>query len=130
MNDPMKLAAKWTNDCQGKKDYDGSIVRISTRYWPRGGGVSISTGGDFVTNGDKTIRPSATATIVLCHGEPREGSPEGDYLDLAEQDFEGETYEEVSAAVEAWGQAQFDRTLSLLMGKIRVFDRWTAYGFR
>ncbi len=41
----MRLAAKWTNDCQGKKDYDGSIVRITTRYWPRGGGFTILRGG-------------------------------------------------------------------------------------
>jgi hypothetical protein len=29
---------KWRNDCQGKKDYDGRIVHVSSRYWPRGGG--------------------------------------------------------------------------------------------
>lgn len=110
----MKLAANWTNDCQGKKDFDGSIVRISTRYWPRGGGVSIWDGRDFRTNSDQTIRPSATAAIVLCHGEPREGSPYGDYTDLAEREFSGDTFEEVAQQVEVWGQEQFDKIRNLL----------------
>lgn len=24
----------WRHDCQGKQDYDGRIVEVSTRYWP------------------------------------------------------------------------------------------------
>lgn len=36
----MKIDAKWTPDCQGKKDYDGQILSISTRYWPSGGGFA------------------------------------------------------------------------------------------
>jgi hypothetical protein len=27
-------APKWTMDCQGKQDYDGSLASVSTRYWP------------------------------------------------------------------------------------------------
>lgn len=24
----------WVSDCQGKQDYDGSLVSVSSRYWP------------------------------------------------------------------------------------------------
>ena len=29
-----KINAEWVDDCQGKKDFDATILRISTRYWP------------------------------------------------------------------------------------------------
>ena len=30
----LLLAAEWTDDCQGKKDYDGDVLAITTRCWP------------------------------------------------------------------------------------------------
>ena len=47
----MNVPAKWTDDCQGKKDYDGKILCLSTRYWPRGGGVTVHapSEGRFMT---------------------------------------------------------------------------------
>jgi len=43
---------KWTNDCQGKKDFDGPIVTLSSRYWPSGGGFSmLDTGTGWPANG-------------------------------------------------------------------------------
>jgi len=117
----MRIAAKWTNDCQGKKDFDGSIIRVSTRYWPRGGGFHVSVDGEWQGNDKRQqIVPSATASIVLCHGEPREGSPEGDYLTLIERHFNAETEDEVKSQVEIWTQAQFDRIAAAMKGEFAV----------
>ena len=41
----FKLVARWTDDCQGKKDFDGRLLSYSTRYWPasyRGSGIYIN----------------------------------------------------------------------------------------
>ena len=45
----LKVSARWTNDCSGKKDFDGRIVDLSTRYWPRGGGFYTSVDGQTWT---------------------------------------------------------------------------------
>lgn len=34
MNEQREYPLAWRNDCQGKKDYDGRLVEVSTRYWP------------------------------------------------------------------------------------------------
>lgn len=91
-----KPALEWTPDCQGKWDYDGPLVHVSTRYWPRGGGFSLYKDGEFVTNYDQGIKPSATSTVYL-----------GEDMVLAEQDFEGETEAEVKLAVELWVSLQY-----------------------
>lgn len=39
--DMPRINARWTDDCQGKKDFDGTIIDISSRYWPRGGGFGL-----------------------------------------------------------------------------------------
>jgi hypothetical protein len=109
--------AKWTNDCQGKKDYDGRLIDISTRYWPAGGGFHMWDGHEFKSSAETRphVRPSATASILLRHGEPDEyGS--GDYLTLAERDFEGETEADVKAQVEAWVAEQF-RAIAALVAR-------------
>lgn len=113
-----QLAAKWTNDCQGKKDYDGSIIRVSTRYWPRGGGFDLIAGDSIEGNDSRpNIRPSACCSIVLCHDEPVEGQPNGQYIVLIEKDFEGESFDEVAASVEAWAQQQYERVVSAVRGE-------------
>lgn len=110
----MKIAAKWTDDCSGKKDFDGAILRISTRYWPRGGGFYVLDSSGFHGNDARPeIKPSATSKIVLYHGEPTDGSY-GRSVTLSERDFEFETQEEVQSAVEAWADDQFRRIRSAL----------------
>lgn len=112
MADNVKaVPVKWTPDCSGKQDFDGGLVEVSTRYWPRGGGflvVRCGPEGTTVEDNDARpeIRPSATSTIYL-------GNCRDDFYDdaerLARQSFEGDTEEEVKAAVEAWVAAQFQR---------------------
>ncbi len=98
---------RWTDDCQGKKDYDGRLVSISTRYWPRGGGFWVLRDGEFQDNDARPeIRPKASASIVLNHGEPDKYGY-GNYIVIAEQDFEADTEAEVKALVEAWVAEQF-----------------------
>ena len=105
----MKLNAEWTNDCCGKKDYDGDVLQISTRYWPRGGSCLMldtaqpELGLHHVDDGSK---PSAHSSLLL-HGD-------GDYVTLTEKEFEAETFEEVAAQVEAWAQEQMDKAEAAL----------------
>jgi hypothetical protein len=108
----MKLSAQWTDDCQGKKDYDGPILSISTRYWPRGGSFLVfdSNNPQLGMQGGESrphIKPSATSSLVINHGEE-------DYLKLVTADFEAETEEEVKAAVEMWAQTQMDKAVMVL----------------
>ena len=115
----MKPTAKWTDDCQGKKDYDGSLIDISTRYWPRGGGFSVLTAErQWLGNEARPdVRPSASASLLLRYID--DGGDE-DYIDLVEQSFEAETQEEVQRAVEAWVQAKFDEVSTLLREHFRT----------
>lgn len=112
----MKLRAEWTDDCQGKKDYDGPIVSISTRYWPRGGGFfAVHRQGNNVTfeenDARPEIKPSAKSALMLRFND---SDGDEDYLDLTSQEFEGETFEEVAAQVEAWAQEQMDKLVGIL----------------
>lgn len=114
----FELAAQWTDDCQGKKDYDGPILSVSTRYWPRGGGfLAVYRQGDNVTfeqnDARPEIRPSATSALMLHYGE--DGSEET--IDLIEQSFEAETFEEVAAAVQTWAQEQMNRATRALFAE-------------
>lgn len=94
----MDIEISWADDCQGKKDYDADLVRLSSRYWPRGGGFTEFNNGRFVENEDRPeIKPSAVSHILL--GDER----------LASADFEGETEDEVKAKVEAWAAEQVAR---------------------
>jgi hypothetical protein len=80
--------AKWTPDCNGKQDFDGPLLTISTRYWPAW------------KSSDN--RPSASAAIVVNHGIPHPEEEWADYSTLAEADFAADTETEVKAQVEAW----------------------------
>jgi hypothetical protein len=110
--------ATWTPDCQGKQDYDGRLISISTRYWPRGGGMfffSTSEPGKGLRQiNDMAIKPSAHAAISLNFGEPDENGF-GDYLDIVEQRFEGDTEAEVKVQVERWVKERFDEISVILM---------------
>lgn len=118
----LKPCAKWTPDCQGKWDFDGSILRVSTRYWPRGGGFSVWDGNNFLTNVDQLIRPSAHSEIVLDHGEPNESNHCAEPITIADRKFEADTEAEVKATVEAWVKKQFDRIRLLLCREPAALD--------
>lgn len=114
---PLPLWGEWTDDCQGKKDYDPSIVSISTRYWPRGGGFLLfnSHTGEFQENDARPdIRPSATSSLVIDYRQGEGEDAYVDHLDLAVAEFEADTEEEVKAQVEAWAQLQMDRAVAVL----------------
>lgn len=107
---PM-LEIEWTDDCCGKKDYDGNIVSVSSRYWPRGGShlvVSRINGGLLMSDGADPARqeicPSATSSIYLGKHE------------IARKDFEGETEEEVKRKVETWVGQWADLIESKILG--------------
>ncbi len=106
------VPARWTDDCQGKKDYDGKLVTLSTRYWPRGGSSDVFQDGRFVSDRHSPerqhIRPSASSQIYLHVGPvDEEGSRKS--LTMATQEFEGDSEADVKAQVETWAQTQYDR---------------------
>jgi hypothetical protein len=113
---PLTPCAKWKNDCQGKKDYDGRLLSISARYWPAGGGFHVFDGSDFRLSTHPDIKPSAAASIVLNYGEPDENGY-GDSLTITRQYFEADTEAEVKSQVEAWGRARFDEIGGMLVEK-------------
>ncbi|MEE7625397.1 hypothetical protein V3O24_04425 [Methylobacter sp. Wu8] len=93
----MKLDITWADDCQGKKDYDGDIVAVSTRYWP--------------SNHQKNGMCSAICDISMYDGFlDRNGESEL----LISKNFEGATFAQVAEQVEPWAQAQMDRIAAAL----------------
>lgn len=118
----FKIDATWTDDCQGKKDYDGTIIGISTRYWPRGGSALIfnSETGDISTGDDperQDIKPSAKSAITLFYKEDDElpdGSYDQGYMDLVAKEFEGDSEAEVKRQVEKWAQEKMNEIVSVL----------------
>jgi hypothetical protein len=126
LNRATVVPAHWTPDCSGKQDYDGEILSISTRYWPRGGSATIFNNGRFESDGSnpqrqRTIPPSASSSIILHVGPIVDYDP-ARHLDghaehavtLAEREFEGETEEEVKGQVEAWAAEQYARIVAAL----------------
>ena len=110
----FKLPAEWTDDCQGKKDFDGDLVSLSTRYWPAGGGMWIfEPGRGMNTNPHPEIRPSAKSSILLNYS--------GDYVIFAEQEFEADTQAQVQDLVEAWAKEQYQRVIAALT---KEFGEW------
>ena len=94
-----KLQARWTDDAQGKKDYDGDIVSVSTRYWPS---------RDYRQIGGNLTKPSAQCSILIRFGE-------GESKPLIVKEFEARTFEEIKDQVEAWAQLQMNRVTELLL---------------
>jgi hypothetical protein len=110
----MKLEISWTDDCQGKKDYDGSIVAISTRYWPGNATVFDSSHPELGLHETPMGKPSALSSIALSDGYPNHN---GNTKSLISKKFEGETFAAVAAQVEAWAQEQMDRVESALLAE-------------
>lgn len=109
----MKIDASWTNDCQGKQDYDGPILTLSTRYWPGpegGAAMQVTAQGGRVEISDAPWGPQPTATAdILLHFSDEDCTP------LRTQDFTGATEADVKAQVEAWADAQFAEIQTLLL---------------
>ncbi len=111
----IQPAAKWTDDCQGKKDFDGWLVSISTRYYPGQDGG----GGTLVSNGKISTVPygprsTAHSSINILFGEADENGYNADYFMLVEQDFAGDT-EDVKQQVEAWVRSRANEIKTALL---------------
>lgn len=105
----MELKAQWEPDCQGKQDFDADIVRLSSRFYPQGGGFSELNAGRWLENKDRPhIPPSAVATVYL---QDRE---------LTSANFEGRTEDEVKDKLEAWAREQFSKIVSAMSAAFRV----------
>ena len=107
----MKINAWWTDDSGGKKDYDGALVSISTRYWPEDGGFYVMTDAHGIRKNDILGPCEAHATVGL---RERGGDKYGHLHGLVEATFTGDSFEAVRVQVEAWAQAQMDRIESVL----------------
>jgi hypothetical protein len=117
----LKAYAYWTHDCQGKQDFDGPLLSVSTRYWPgpEGGGfmmVNNGPGGAQISTKPYGKQPSAHSSIILRLGpkEPNDGG--GEYLVWREKEFSAPTEAEVKAEVEAWAAEQMVAVVALLGG--------------
>lgn len=86
--------AKWTDDCQGKKDFDGEVLSISSRFYP----PSYSRDGQTF---------SAMSSLNLY-------GTDDSYAEVVRGDFKGATEEEVKAKVENWASAQWNRAVRAL----------------
>lgn len=107
-----EVEIEWTPDCSGKQDFDGNVLTVSTRYWPRGGSSYVIKveGGKVVSETDRTdpvrqarIPPSAHSTILFGNSE------------LADQRFEAETEEEIKQQVEEWVRARLQLYYDLII---------------
>lgn len=83
----------WTLDCQGKQDWDGALVELSTRYWP----------GNYQLNGKVSTKCS-----ILLAGET-----------LVSKEFEADSELQVKAMTEAWARAQLDEIVQVLRSHLQ-----------
>lgn len=93
--------AIWSDDCQGKKDYDGNVVMLNTRYWP----------SSYQSNGNC----SAHSDVSIQYGEVDKNRYNGKTIKLCEGKFEAPTQQEVQHMVEQWAQGQMNDICSVLM---------------
>jgi hypothetical protein len=109
INFEKKFKMTWTPDCQGKEDFDGAMVFLSTRIYPRGGSSDIWEIRDgVVVDHSKTddprrqgIKPSGYAHIVV-------------FGVNYERSFEAETTEQLKKDIEAWYSQYIERAQNLL----------------
>ena len=106
------MRARWTDDCCGKRDFDGPIISISTRYWPAGGSAMILDEGGFRLHDDGGP-PHAVSEIVIDNGED---DPEV----LVAKSFKDEDPEVVWRQVADWGQEQARRAAVVLRHEFRA----------
>ena len=118
MNDTITTTARWTPDCQGKWDFDGRFIVVSSRYYPQGGGFHIFdrvNGFRPSIETNPNLRPHAVSAIHLEHGEADDNGHNADYLIITEKEFDGDTEAEVKARVETWVQEQVQVIADLLI---------------
>lgn len=101
----MKLGIKWTDDCQGKKDYDGDIVCISTRYWP--------------PSREYGHKHTATCCVMIGDGYPNFNHHS---MIIADKEFEGDSFEEIREQVEVWAQKQASHVYRILIAALFKAD--------
>lgn len=107
-----KLEIEWIDDCQGKKDYDGRLVVVSTRYWPAGGGYHVFDSRHpekGLRPSDDGSKPSANCSILLARGDLN-----GTYEELIEKEFDGDSFEQVASQVEEWAAEQYEKIATVL----------------
>ena len=118
--------AMWSDDCQGKKDYDGRLISISTRYWPGpdgGGTMTYDTRTGVIGSMPYGQRPSAHALILLMLGpQESENDGGGEYLVWRDAEFNGDTEAGVKSQVETWVTERM-RELVELMGGLTAFRK-------
>jgi hypothetical protein len=114
----MIPCAVWTDDCQGKKSFDGPLISISTRFWPGPeGGASLvvdhAPGATRIGELPYGKKPSAHVAIQLNVGPAANG---GKAYTWQEIDIEGDTEAQVKAAVEKWVHDRMREIVFLLGG--------------
>jgi hypothetical protein len=114
--------AVWTQDCQGKQDFDGPLFSISSRYYPGpsgGGFMSVSNsgiGGAKIETIPYDSQPSAVSTIHLRLGPVENHDGGGDYYVWKRAEFTAPTEAEVKAQVEAWVTERMAEIVTALGG--------------
>ncbi len=109
INFAKKFNMTWTPDCQGKEDFDGAVVFLSTRIYPRGGSAHVWNiqDGEVKSFTDQhsperqEIKPSGYANIVV-------------FGVRHEREFEAETTEQLKKDIEAWYSQYIERAQKLL----------------
>ena len=105
---------EWTDDCQGKKDYDGKLLDVSSRYWPSGGGFHVYDSREpekgLHLHQDGSPARAVSHIILRCQ---KTDHPKYDWcydgIVLATQEFSGPSQQDVQSQVEAWVQEQFTK---------------------
>lgn len=120
MIEKLKLFANWTNDCSGKKDYDGRVLTVSTRYWPAGGSTLMfdpATPELGLHKFDDGSACSAKSSLLLWYKRKVDASDAEieDYVILTEKDFEGSSFEAVASQVEQWAEEQYQNVVKWLL---------------
>lgn len=116
-----KLPFEWTPDCGGKEDYDGDVLSIESRIYPRGGSESVldRASGKWSLPGDPSrdhIRPWGGCRIRFLG------------VKVAELGANAETTEELKAIVEAWALQMVRVIEPAVLSAVAYADRLTRCG--
>lgn len=101
------LVAEWTDDCSGKKNFDGRIVVLSSRYWP--------------ASRHESGKHHCHAAICLVKGR------DGDFIDVVHEHFWCDTFAELSAAVKAWAEAMVARVWTAVIATFAADEPTLSY---
>ena len=90
----LSLDAEWKDDCQGKKDFDGNILLLSTRFYSESYHLRWPA---------KRKMASAASGLYFA----AKINDESEWITLYKKEFEGATDSEVKKAVEDWTKSVF-----------------------